>query len=229
MDADEHGLRDFAKQIAHQALSELKEPNSVPEKKCMQSPRLVLQTPGEASREEVALATMTASPTDMTLSSNSSAASRSTFDVDTRPEGVLPSATNEDCHLTADTQQPCREQHISEKSCREKTHNDAVVFARSMAEPCTRGPGQTFDPSGKVGTVRQFLMEMRQRAAQAAELHTPSYRPAAPKGNVKGLTAMWEKKRVLASVPHPDSNSQVAKLPGFGCVAKSADCDTTSV
>jgi len=229
MDADEHGLRDFAKQIAHQALSELKEPYIFPEQQCMRSPRLVLQSPGKTSKEEVTFATTTASPTDMTSPSSSSAASISTFDADTRPEEVLPSAADQDCNVIADTQQPRREQHISEETCREKTHNDTVEFARSVAEPRTRGPGQTFDPSGKVGTIRQFLMDMRQRAAQAAAPRTPSYGPAMPKGNVKGLTAMWEQKRVVAPVPRPASDSQVGKLPGFGYIAKSQDCDTTSV
>lgn len=200
MDTDELGLRDFANKCTQQAVSELKKPDNVP--------RLMLRRPGETHREQVALAKAMVQP-DMTARSKCSAASRG-ISGDTQDE-VFVSAANPDHTVLAVMQQACGEsQEASEMTCREKPQSHASKFARSGEEVTAAlpnlllsGPGQTFHDC-KVAAVQQLKLAMCPVAASSAVRPAQNDLSVVPRGKVKGLAAMWEKKHVLPAGPLRD-------------------------
>jgi len=209
MDSDVHGLRDFAKMCAQQAQSELKEPDRVPVKKCIQIPRLMLRRPGETYREQIALANVSIAR-HMTARPKWSATRRGISD--DSQDGMLLSMVNVDPLVAGDTQRSRRESRgVSETTCKEQMQNEAFKLARSGAEPSAalpnsllRGPGQIFG-EGKVAAAQQHKMALSHVASQPTDLPAPKALSVVPKGKVKGLAAMWEKKQVSASVAPRDA------------------------
>lgn len=213
MDADEHGLRDFAKMCAQQAQSELKESDRVPAKKCIKIPRLMLRRPGETHREQLALANVSIAA-HMTARPKWSATRRGMSD-DTQ-DGMLLSVVAVDHRVTADTQRSRRESRgVSEMTCKEQMQNEAFKLARSSAEPS--GPGQIFG-EGKVAAAQQHKIAMSHVASLPTDLPPQKALSVVPRGKVKGLAAMWEKKQVSASVA--PRNSGITKPTAGGKVNK---------
>lgn len=214
MDADEHGLRDFAKMCAQQVQSELIESDRVPIKKCIQIPRLMLRRPGETYREQLALANVSIAA-HMTARPKWSATRRGISD-DTQ-DGLSVYAVDVDHSVIADSQRSRRQSRgVSEMTCNEQMQNEASKLARSSA---LRGPGQIFG-EGKVAADEQRKIGMLNVAPLPTELPSKKVLSVVPSGKVKGLAAMWEKKQVSASVAARNTSiakPTAGKTPGASC------------